>query len=250
MKMWPPRGSRPPPPPYPEPPKEGGKQWSEVLQKLKTLEAENQKLQQDNQELRDLCCFLDDDRQRARKLAKEWQKFGQYTAKVMRQEVSNYQQKLKQLDGRQQELVRDNYELKDLCLYLDEERNCIDLKCPHCGKKILSRPNSVVPTEADEDEVMSKRLMDHKVNSPDSPLVSESSNTSSNSSGVASMSSQEEDKKSQEVLEIYQNVVRRPSEAGSSSSGRGLEESTTDTQKAIIEQMCHVVWRVLEKKQK
>ena len=92
------------------------------------------------------------------------------------------------------------------------------------------------------------------VSSPDSPLVSESSNTSSNSSGVASMSSHEEDKKSQEVLEIYQNVVRRPSEAGSSSavssSGRGLEESTTDTQKAIIEQMCHVVWRVLEKKQK
>ena len=79
-------------------------------------------------------------------------------------QVSNYQQKLKQLDGRQQELVRDNYELKDLCLYLDEERNCIDLNCPHCGEKILSRPNSVVPTEADEDEVMSKRLMDHKGN--------------------------------------------------------------------------------------
>ena len=90
------------------------------------------------------------------------------------------------------------------------------------------------------------------VSSPDSPLVSESSNTSSNSSGVASMSSHEEDKKSQEVLEIYQNVVRRPSsEAGSSAcGGGGLEESTTDTQKAIIEQMCHVVWRVLEKKQK
>ena len=32
--------------------------------------------------------------------------------------------------------------------------------------------------------------------------------------------------------------------------GGGLEESTTDTQKAIIEQLCHVVWRVLEKKQK
>ena len=65
------------------------------------------------------------------------------------------------------------------------------------------------------------------------------------------MSSHEKDKKSQEVLEIYQNVVRRPSEDGSSAcGGGGLEESTTDTQKAIIEQMCHVVWRVLEKKQK
>ena len=74
--------------------------------------------------------------------------------------MSNYQQKLKQLDGRQQELVRDNYELKDLCLYLDEEHNCIDLSCPHCGEKILSRPNSVVPP--DEDEAVSRRLMDHK----------------------------------------------------------------------------------------
>ena len=56
----------------------------------------------------------------------------------------------------------DNYELKDLCLYLDEERNCIDLNCPHCGEKILSRPNSVVPP--DEDEAVSRRLMDHKSN--------------------------------------------------------------------------------------
>ena len=27
------------------------------------------------------------------------------------------------MDGKQQELVKDNFELKDLCLYLDEERN-------------------------------------------------------------------------------------------------------------------------------
>jgi hypothetical protein len=47
----------------------------------------NQKLQDDNQELRDLCCFLDDDRQRSRKLAREWQRFGRYTASVMHSEV-------------------------------------------------------------------------------------------------------------------------------------------------------------------
>ena len=46
------------------------------------------KLQEDNQELRDLCCFLDDDRQKGRKLAREWQRFGRYTASVMRSEVS------------------------------------------------------------------------------------------------------------------------------------------------------------------
>ena len=64
-----------------------------------------------------------------------------------------YQKKLHQLDGKQQELVKDNFELKDLCLYLDEERNqpapdansekpgtssqesCIGdkLSCPQCG---------------------------------------------------------------------------------------------------------------------
>ena len=79
---------RPPPPPYPGPKwPDLNQQLSEALNQLKYLEDEKKRLQQDNQELRDLCCFLDDDRQRARKLAKEWQKFGRYTAKVMRQEV-------------------------------------------------------------------------------------------------------------------------------------------------------------------
>ena len=47
------------------------------------------------QELRDLCCFLDDDRQKGRKLAKEWQRFGRYTSSVMKSEVTVYQDKLK-----------------------------------------------------------------------------------------------------------------------------------------------------------
>lgn len=64
------------------------------------------------QELRDLCCFLDDDRQKGRKLAREWQRFGRYTASVMRQEVTAYQNKLRELDTKQQELIKDNLELK------------------------------------------------------------------------------------------------------------------------------------------
>ena len=94
VPMWPPNkgvtsvvvpppmtvGRRPPPPPYPGPP--GGaaagsavpkwpdltQQLSEALNQLKYLEEEKKRLKQDNQELRDLCCFLDDDRQRARNL--------------------------------------------------------------------------------------------------------------------------------------------------------------------------------------
>lgn len=72
----------------------------------------NQRFQDDNQELRDLCCFLDDDRQKGRKLAREWQRFGRYTASVMRQEVATYQNKLQELENKQQELIRDNLELK------------------------------------------------------------------------------------------------------------------------------------------
>jgi hypothetical protein len=70
------------------------------------------RLEEDNAELRDLCCFLDDDRQKGRKLAREWQRFGRYTASVMRQEVAAYQSKLRDLDSKQQQLITDNQELK------------------------------------------------------------------------------------------------------------------------------------------
>lgn len=99
---------------------------------VRILKEANQRLADDNQELRDLCCFLDDDRQKGRKLAREWQRFGRYTASVMRQEVSAYQSKLRELDNKQQELIKDNLELKELCLYLDEERSGSNV-CPSCG---------------------------------------------------------------------------------------------------------------------
>lgn len=65
--------------------------FQSLLAELRSMKEANQRLSDDNQELRDLCCFLDDDRQKGRKLAREWQRFGRYTASVMRQEVSAYQ---------------------------------------------------------------------------------------------------------------------------------------------------------------
>lgn len=105
-----------------------------MLAELRSLKEANQRLGDDNQELRDLCCFLDDDRQKGRKLAREWQRFGRYTASVMRQEVSAYQSKLRQLDDKQQELIRDNLELKELCLYMDEERTNAAASLAACGQ--------------------------------------------------------------------------------------------------------------------
>lgn len=87
-------------------------QMRRMAAEIRSLKESNQKLADDNQELRDLCCFLDDDRQKGRKLAREWQRFGRYTASVMRQEVTAYQNKLRELDSKQHELIKDNLELK------------------------------------------------------------------------------------------------------------------------------------------
>ncbi|XP_019372202.1 PREDICTED: coiled-coil domain-containing protein 85A isoform X2 [Gavialis gangeticus] len=93
------------------------------LGEIRGLKDINQKLQEDNQELRDLCCFLDDDRQKGKKVSREWQRLGRYSAGVMHKEVSLYLQKLKELEMRQEEVVKENLELKELCVLLDEEKS-------------------------------------------------------------------------------------------------------------------------------
>ncbi|KAM4625692.1 coiled-coil domain-containing protein 85C-A [Polymixia lowei] len=93
------------------------------LHEIRSLKEVNQKLQDDNHELRELCCFLDDDRQKGKKLSREWQRFGRYTAGVMWQDVGVYQQKLKDLESNQESVMRENMELKEIIVMLDEERN-------------------------------------------------------------------------------------------------------------------------------
>ncbi|XP_052009778.1 coiled-coil domain-containing protein 85C-A-like isoform X1 [Xyrauchen texanus] len=93
------------------------------LHEIRSLKEVNQKLQEDNQELRELCCFLDDDRQKGKKLSREWQRFGRYTANVVWKEVGIFQQKLKDLEATQEIVLRENVELKEIIVMLDEERN-------------------------------------------------------------------------------------------------------------------------------
>lgn len=95
------------------------------INEVRLLKEEVKNLQVSNKELRDLCCFLDDDRQKTRRLSREWQKFGRYTSEVMKQEVKAYQNKLRELEERQQLLINENDELKRLCLYLDEQRQSL-----------------------------------------------------------------------------------------------------------------------------
>lgn len=95
------------------------KDLNQHLNQLTSMKHHNFQLMTENNELRDLCCYLDDERSRARSLAKEWQSFGTHMSRVMRHEVSSYAKKLQVLEEKQFELVRENFELKQLCIMLD-----------------------------------------------------------------------------------------------------------------------------------
>lgn len=66
-----------------------------------------------------------------------------------------FQNKLRQLDDKQQELIRDNLELKELCLYLDEERAniaaCTPTVCTNCGATVRSTPAATTTLRDDGD---------------------------------------------------------------------------------------------------
>ncbi|XP_044070962.1 coiled-coil domain-containing protein 85A-like isoform X1 [Siniperca chuatsi] len=102
--------------------REVNRRLQQHLNEIRSLKDVNQKLQEDNQELRDLCCFLDDDRQKGKRVSREWQRLGRYSASLMRKEVVIYLQKLKELEQRQVEVIRENLELREVCLMLEEER--------------------------------------------------------------------------------------------------------------------------------
>nr|KAF6446162.1 coiled-coil domain containing 85A [Rousettus aegyptiacus] len=110
------------------------------LGEIRGLKDINQKLQEDNQELRDLCCFLDDDRQKGKRVSREWQRLGRFTAGVMHKEVALYLQKLKELEVKQEEVVKENMELKELCVLLDEEKGagCAGSRCSIDSQASLS----------------------------------------------------------------------------------------------------------------
>ncbi len=115
------------------------------LHEIRSLKEINQKLQDDNQELRELCCFLDDDRQKGKKVSREWQRFGRYTASVLWKDVGLYQQKLQELEVSQEALRTENMELKEIVLMLDEERSGAGSRSSIDSQSSLGNLNGSVP---------------------------------------------------------------------------------------------------------
>ncbi|GMS78197.1 hypothetical protein PENTCL1PPCAC_372, partial [Pristionchus entomophagus] len=56
-------------------------------------------------------------------LAHEWHKFARYSSDLVKQEVRGYDVKLKEAHTRIRRLREENEELRQICLYLDEQRH-------------------------------------------------------------------------------------------------------------------------------
>ncbi|KAI5711072.1 hypothetical protein M8J76_003913 [Diaphorina citri] len=258
-------------------------QMRRMAAEIRSLKESNQKLADDNQELRDLCCFLDDDRQKGRKLAREWQRFGRYTASVMRQEVTAYQNKLRELDSKQHELIKDNLELKELCLYLDEERNAVGAGLrrddgdgsssstnpdeaatvpPHasdrCSVEYVQRLEARIKILEEEKRVLLQKLSQSSASMlPTTSGMLPSSSSSSNLRDPVVPSSSTLDTEfgsrpetvvqALQVLEVREQI-EQPSTGASTGSEAELaaQAELADNEKALLREMCNVVWRKLE----
>jgi hypothetical protein len=74
----------------------------------------------ENQEISDLCRVLKENNQKLKTIAFEWQRFGQYTAALLQNEVLVFESKIKILTENLHKLSQENAELNDLCLFLNQ----------------------------------------------------------------------------------------------------------------------------------
>ncbi|CAM2111000.1 unnamed protein product [Caretta caretta] len=159
------------------------------LGEIRGLKDINQKLQEDNQELRDLCCFLDDDRQKGKKVSREWQRLGRSVYNGMNDSTLSY---VRQLEARVRQLEEEN--------------------------RMLPQGPLRMPSGADGSYC-----------SPNHPA---------SFSGHVSPSQQPEAVVNAiKVLEAQENIDRQ--------HGKEYDHDLSETEKAIVREMCNVVWRKL-----
>lgn len=124
------------------------------VMEIRCLREQNQKLLSENEELRDLCCYLDGGRQKEQRTVEEWQKFGRYTTDLMQNDVKMYRGKLGSLEIKVDMLMKENLELKELCVLLAEDKGGLLLlsgsdslldRVAGDGSSSSSPPNEKVP---------------------------------------------------------------------------------------------------------
>lgn len=122
------------------------------LDEIRLLKEVNDKLQTDLDELRDLCCYLDDDRQKCRRLAKEWQNFGLRISSTLQSEVTSNHEEVNLLNSQQETITAENTNLKSLCQDLEGKLGAgysspREYVCIQCSQKISLEPKQQVVTK-------------------------------------------------------------------------------------------------------
>ena len=107
------------------------------LEEVRLLKEVNQRLQTELDDMRDLCCYLDDDRVKCRKLAKDWQNFGRYISSILHTKESCYQEEVNSLSLQKESIIAENINLKRLCHELE---NCSSTSreyvCIRCSQRV------------------------------------------------------------------------------------------------------------------
>ena len=138
------------------------------LEEVRLLKEVNERLQTELDDLRDLCCYLDDDRMKCRKLAKDWQNFGRYISSILHTKESCYQEEVNSLSLQKESVIAENINLKRLCHELE---NCSssgsrEYVCIRCSQRIsLERKpqfNGVV--ERNPNSLPTANIINHKGN--------------------------------------------------------------------------------------
>lgn len=91
---------------------------TELNQRMKI---EKKAMLTEKEELTAMLVYFDDDRNKWKKVAREWQKYGRYATGILQKEVTSFNSKSKDLESKQAQLVQENRTLKDIIAMLDLE---------------------------------------------------------------------------------------------------------------------------------
>lgn len=80
-------------------------------------------MESENRELHLVCGYLDEAHRKSKQLGSEWQSFGKYTAEILKEEIANSESKSQVMREELQKLAKENKELKEMCLFLDQSRD-------------------------------------------------------------------------------------------------------------------------------
>ncbi|XP_035529259.1 coiled-coil domain-containing protein 85C-A [Morone saxatilis] len=235
------------------------------LHEIRSLKEVNQKLQDDNQELRELCCFLDDDRQKGKRMSREWQRFGRYTTSVLCKDVGLYLQKMGELEASQGALWTENMELKEIALMLDEERtgagsrssvdsqfslnSSVSVRVAGDGSSTSSPGSAASPdhnhhlNKASEGKTASLRRSMDDLSATHFHRGMGLSDSDASDSYIRQLEDRlrmlEDQNKHllSQVLEVHEKLDRQ--------SSQEYDEDLSEKDKAIVREMCNVVWRKL-----